>query len=341
MQWSSNKQFNENNFNSTINLIQKVVSIYKDSLDNIISQSSFDKILELKDIQLFETLSTFIDNYPTSSRPNVKQTVIAIGGVLTKHPTIGVIAFRGTSNNQEWVKDAQSLRLVSLPKYPTSTIYGNIESLVGMNLDMIPDTLQVGEGFYKLYSTRIGTRTKDGCVCISDCSKHLCMYAQHGNYSMLDKDCQKTQGYCSTESGDSLNQQIYSYVKSMIKKGVKHFIITGHSLGGTLANLCAFHLMHSFGPNIIHSVYTYAPPRTGNTEFSLSLFPLYKNFYTIINSNDLVPNVPLPFPGCFSHCGNIYIFTEINVDIICDFSYIWKMHDLETYRKNYTYLFKN
>ena len=62
MQWSSNKQFNENNFNSTINLIQKVVSIYKDSLDNIISQSSFDKILELKDIQLFETLSTFIDN---------------------------------------------------------------------------------------------------------------------------------------------------------------------------------------------------------------------------------------------------------------------------------------
>ena len=338
MYWSFDKNLNENNFNLSINLIQTVMNTYIQSLDTVILESFTNKELDLKNIQLFETLSTFIDNYPPSVRPYVKQTVIAIGGVSIKHPQIGVIAFRGTSNNQEWIKDAQSLQLVSLPNIPETTSFSDVESLQGIDRSTIPDSLQIGNGFYKIYSTRIGNRNKSGCVCISNCQKHLCAYSQKGNYSMINKECNQKSGTCISKSGDSLNSQIYDYVNKMLHRGVKYFIITGHSLGGALANLCAFHLLHSFGPDIIHSIYSYAAPRTGNVEFALSLFPLYNKYHSIINSNDLVPNLPLPFPGCFSQCGKIKIFTELNPNNVCDLDYVWKMHDLETYRKNFNYL---
>lgn len=342
MNWTLDSRLNQKNFTLSINLIQRVTDVYQQSLESPIMieelNTSMRKDLDLKNVQLFETLSTFIDNNPPKARPYVKQSIIAIGGVSVKNPYIGVIAFRGTANNQEWIKDAQSLKLLSLPNPPPTTSIGTIESLQGIDINTIPDTLQVGDGFFKIYSTRTGTRSKDGCVCISDCKNLTCIYSQKSNYSMINQECTQKSGRCLSQSNDSLNSQIYNYVLQMLRNGVKYFIITGHSLGGALANMCTFHLLHAFGPDIIHSVYSYASPRTGNTEFALSLFPLYNKYYTIINSNDLVPTLPLPFPGCFSHCGKIHIFTELLTDVSCGIDYLWAMHSLETYLRNFLYL---
>lgn len=84
MFWSSDKKLNKDNFNLTINLIQTVMDTYKHSLDSVILESSVNKDLDLKNIQLFETLDTFIDDQPQNIRPYVKQTVIALGGIYNK-----------------------------------------------------------------------------------------------------------------------------------------------------------------------------------------------------------------------------------------------------------------
>ncbi|KAH9574812.1 hypothetical protein CY35_01G079100 [Sphagnum magellanicum] len=101
--------------------------------------------------------------------------------------------------------------------------------------------------------------------------------------------------------------------------------ITGHSLGGALASLCAFDIVHSkcnereltktsqseaahqisleknnkknevinvLGSTIPVSVFTYASPRIGNDAFRDRLGELGVNILRVVNSHDIVPKVP-------------------------------------------------
>lgn len=340
--WSVSNRLNEQNYNLGIETINWLMDMYKSSLENPVQILDENKDLDLKHVQLFETLSTFTDSYEQQAmRPRVKQTVIAVGGISIKNPKMGVIAFRGTSNNQEWVEDIKSIKLVPVKTIGSSSqAFSSVEKLKGVDTDVFPESLKIGDGFYNVYSTRTGCRNnRNGCVCISDCISGTCYYSENGNYSMLGQECSGGEiGLCKGQSQQSLNGQVYDYVNDMITNhGVKNFIITGHSLGGALVNLCVFHLLYAFGPNIIHSVYSFASPRTGNDEFALSLFPLYNRYFTVINSNDLVPSLPLPFPGCFSHSGMIKIFTQLVTDD-CNTAYLGQMHSLKIYRQNFSYL---
>lgn len=341
--WSPVQKFNESNFNLGIDLIKFIYKLYQESLSQPISIPSEMKEVDLQKVQVFEALSTFTAEHGQIIRPSVKQTIIGLGGISIKNPSIGVIAFRGTSNNQEWVEDVKALRLINLSNQ-TADAFSIVEKLKGVDSSSFPESLLIGDGFLNMYSTRIGVINRlNGCVCASDCKDGLCYYSPNGNYSMIGSRCYNEGmiGACNAfnRSNQSLNGQIFDFVSKMINTyKVKKFIITGHSLGGALVNLCAFHLLHAFGPSVIHSVYSYASPRTGNTEFALSLFPLYDKYFTIINSNDLVPSLPLPWPFCFSHCGRILSFAQLTADANCDTSYLLDMHDLETYRKNYNYI---
>lgn len=340
--WSASIQLNEQNYNLGIDTINWLMEIYHSGLENPVQIKHENKDLDLKQIQIFETLSTFVDHYEQSSRGYVKQTVIAVGGISISNPKIGVIAFRGTSNHQEWVEDIKSIQLVPIRKIGSSSnVFGNVEKLKGVHTDVFPESLKIGDGFYNIYSTRMGCRNnRNGCVCISDCVHDTCYYSEKGNYSMFGQECSGAEiGRCEGQSKQSLNGQVYDYVKDMITNhGVHKFIITGHSLGGALVNLCVFHLLHAFGPTIIHSVYSFASPRTGNDQFALSLFPLYYRYFTIINSNDVVPSLPLPFPGCFSHAGMMKSFTQLLTNDDCNTSYLGQMHSLQVYRQNFSYL---
>jgi hypothetical protein len=76
--------------------------------------------------------------------------------------------------------------------------------------------------------------------------------------------------------------------------------ITGHSLGGALASLCAFDIVQSKcnereltkGSTIPVSVFTYASPRIGNDAFRDRLEELGVNILRVVNSHDIVPKVP-------------------------------------------------
>lgn len=339
--WSSSQKFNESNFNLSINILHWIVELYQKSLTDPIVIPTINVSLDLQAITPFETLSTFVDddfNTHHVIHPPVRQTLIGLGGISIHNPNIAIIAFRGTMNTQEWVQDAKSLKLVSLTNIPDSFSYGGFEHMTGVK--NVSDQVKVGDGFLNMYCTRIGIRNqKSGCVCSSDCSHGTCLYSAESNYSQFYKTCAKagSLGVChaNQSSFSSLNKQVFDFVT---RHNVTKIIVIGHSLGAALANLCSFHLIHAFHPSIIHSVYSFASPRTGNADFALSLFPIYNIYYTMINSNDIVPSLPPPWPICFCHVGMIKTFTYLKSDWACDFHYVTLMHDLETYRANYNYM---
>jgi hypothetical protein len=71
--------------------------------------------------------------------------------------------------------------------------------------------------------------------------------------------------------------------------------ITGHSLGGALAQIAAA----VFGSDTIAACYTFGSPRVGNFIFDLWVKP---PSYRVINHADLVPQVPLPIG--YRHSGD-------------------------------------
>lgn len=79
--------------------------------------------------------------------------------------------------------------------------------------------------------------------------------------------------------------------------------ITGHSLGGALATLCADILID--GGCIIDSVYTFGSPRVGNGKFSRAYNErLADRTFRIVNAGDPVPHVPWML-GTYRHVDSL------------------------------------
>jgi len=323
--FAKNPNFNLNNFYLSIDLIQYTLDLYKESLNTPINipffQQKMMKNFGLEKACVFETFS--------SSPKNSIQSIIAIGGIIIG-TNIAVISFRGTSNNPEWFRDFQSMRVIHIPTNDVKNEIGQVEPLSGISKSF-PNIL-IGEGFYNIYASRIGYRDlSSGCVCKTNCFMRRCQTFETSYYSQIEKKCTQKNIKCSSTSLPSLQTQIYQY---MITNKCTQVLITGHSLGAALTNLCVFHLQHAFSSSFIHSVYSFASPRTGNPDFAEN-FRNIQNYYTIINSNDLITNIPLPYQkNCFSHVGEILLFVDLNTDIECNSDYIWTMHSLDTYKSH-------
>ena len=80
----------------------------------------------------------------------------------------------------------------------------------------------------------------------------------------------------------------------------KELIITGHSLGGAIANLCAYSIATRF--NLSPTVYTFGSPRVGNTRFRHVYDEKVPNTFRIVNQSDIVSRFNLmmdnPHVGC-------------------------------------------
>jgi triacylglycerol lipase len=89
--------------------------------------------------------------------------------------------------------------------------------------------------------------------------------------------------------------------------------ITGHSLGGALAELCAAQaaLVETIP---VQGVYTFGQPRVGNNAFAKALNDaLGSRIHRIVNDRDIVPRVPL-FSMQFCHYGNLRFFDHAGVE---------------------------
>jgi triacylglycerol lipase len=92
-------------------------------------------------------------------------------------------------------------------------------------------------------------------------------------------------------------------------RGNRSVWITGHSLGGALAELCAAQaaLVETIP---IQGVYTFGQPRVGNDAFAKAVNDaLGSRIHRIVNNRDIVPRVPL-FGMRFCHYGNMRFFED-------------------------------
>lgn len=88
----------------------------------------------------------------------------------------------------------------------------------------------------------------------------------------------------------------------------KKVVVTGHSMGAAIAQLAALAINKKYGGNIISSVISLEPPRTGNHFYSVAFDNIFKGKYTgVVNGADWVPSVPPRFMDYQHPSGLIWI----------------------------------
>ncbi len=93
------------------------------------------------------------------------------------------------------------------------------------------------------------------------------------------------------EALDEVWLPLITEVKRVVAQGNRPVWVTGHSLGGALAQLAGWRLYRNFVP--VHQIYTFGSPMIGNdaaAEAFKRTFP--GKIFRFIDTNDLVPKLP-------------------------------------------------
>jgi predicted lipase len=80
------------------------------------------------------------------------------------------------------------------------------------------------------------------------------------------------------------------------------FFISGHSLGGALALLCALDIRYNYGNERDIFTITLGQPKVGNLAFTESANKRLTNYFRMVNGKDVVPMFPVLG---YKHCGEL------------------------------------
>lgn len=75
-------------------------------------------------------------------------------------------------------------------------------------------------------------------------------------------------------------------------------LVTGHSLGGAVAAICAFEMKY-IEKQPVRQLYTFGKPRVGNGDFSALLRNSSMEVYRVTHFRDVVPHLPPQFVGFY------------------------------------------
>lgn len=303
-QWDLSKDFNDRDYTNCCKLIDFVYQIFNDSKASVIStvdvQQQLLETFNLDDARLHTGSDNFVEFVGNS------QYIIATTGRICGTRT-AVVAFRGTQTYQEWLTNFLTIyRPIDLTRPEAYGIgasgIGKVSTLPGVSQTDLEGYkekgIHVASGWFSYYC-RQNSATASGCFCdhaflVDQIQKYLpsdtCPVLTT-EYSQIDRKC----GTRGTEKIDprkalfSMGRTIYDEIFSLVSSGsIDNVIITGHSLGGALATLCAFQLAMAFGPSIIHSVYTFAAPELGFQDFAEIYNRVVSPHYRVNNTKDIV-----------------------------------------------------
>jgi hypothetical protein len=101
----------------------------------------------------------------------------------------------------------------------------------------------------------------------------------------------------------------------MTKVNITQIYVTGHSLGGALATLCAYDIAQT--SKVPVGIYTFGSPRVGNQVFSDAFVKLIPNSIRVTNMKDPVPHLP-PLPFNFHHVSQEVWWSKVGTYKVCD-----------------------
>lgn len=100
----------------------------------------------------------------------------------------------------------------------------------------------------------------------------------------------------------SIQNEIHRYVD---RHRPKRLVMTGHSLGGALATLCAIDFQLTYKGRHDIALYTYGSPRVGNPAFRELVNEHIPESYRIVHGVDFVPGLPAIWSG-YRHVNSVY-----------------------------------
>lgn len=329
------RQFHQSDYEKCIDMIQKIYFLHHATLENVVSMEAIQDLFgeHVSDVRLLLSsgkLATVL-----SYSLNATATIMGIVGRLKGQEDTGIVAFRGTKLVTEWLQNADFLVQVDLskpqPKHPYSSVQP--QPLRDFDPSTCPEGTRVVRGLYTLYTSFSGRKvqTKDSrCFCAQKCKKGRCKVVPNASTAKVDKPC-KTSGTVTCSQNrkhkvdeyydPSLQDQVLENVRELQSLGVRRWMVTGHSLGASLATLCSYHLTKlGF---LVYGVYSVACPRIGNPTFARDYNTFIPYHYRSANLDDLVTQLPLPSVGnqlCYTHVGNSqFVFSDITMALsICD-----------------------
>ena len=102
-----------------------------------------------------------------------------------------------------------------------------------------------------------------------------------------------------------VRKRILKSIKKLAKKDRKRIYVTGHSLGGALATLCAADIRRSV--RLQTTMYNFGAPRVGNRRFAKLYDKLVPDTFRFVNDKDIIPTIP---KIGYNHVGNLCYFDE-------------------------------
>eukprot|EP00898_Chlorokybus_atmophyticus_P004205 jgi/Chlat1/4786/Chrsp31S04776 len=98
----------------------------------------------------------------------------------------------------------------------------------------------------------------------------------------------------------------------------RSLLVTGHSLGGALAMICAHDVREYLQiPREEIQVYTFGAPRVGNLAFAHHYDDLLPYTFRVVVTQDVVTKVPMSLFG-FRHCGKLALFDGNNHNLLLE-----------------------
>lgn len=110
------------------------------------------------------------------------------------------------------------------------------------------------------------------------------------------------------EQYNSLRMRLMIVLQNTLSENTK-LIVTGHSLGGSLASIFYLDLIAHKIADGRRVLYTFGMPRTGNKRFA-EVINADDSSYRVVNSEDVIPSLPFPvmFNAHYTHFGKTIDF---------------------------------
>ena len=110
----------------------------------------------------------------------------------------------------------------------------------------------------------------------------------------------------------SVRDRIHDHIKN---SSATRYRVTGHSLGGAIATLCAVDLQYNFSPQIAVEAYTFGSPRVGNGAFADSYNRRVPDTWRVVNGWDAVVGLPVPWQG----------YRHVDTDVKMERGFTWRI----------------